>query len=188
MPADVILMDESEPPSSSHIRPLQPSDVAPLHQILVETTVFNAEEIDVALELIHAVLENPNHLDYIVRVYDDSILPKDGQRLDSSSGEGVLGYYCIGPTPATDGTFDLYWIATKPSVHGKGIGRALNAHAEELIRSREGKLIIAETSSTARYDKTRSFYVNAGYEEVARIRDYYRAGDSLVVFGKYLSQ
>jgi ribosomal protein S18 acetylase RimI-like enzyme len=172
------LMDELEPPpaprqSSLHIRPLKRSDVAALHQLLIETNVFNAEEIDVALELIHAVLQNPNHPDYVIRVYDDA---------------EVLGYYCVGPTPATVGTFDLYWIATKPSIHGKGIGRALNAHAEELIRSRGGKLIIAETSSTPRYDRTRKFYLNAGYIEVSRIRDYYRTGDSLVVFGKYLSQ
>jgi ribosomal protein S18 acetylase RimI-like enzyme len=167
-------MEESEPPSV-RIRPLQSSDVAPLRELLIETNVFNAEEIEVALELIHAALDNPNHKDYIIRV--------------SESSEGnVLGYYCVGPTPATDGTFDMYWIATKPSVHGQGVGRALNAHAEELIRSRGGKLIIVETSSTARYDKTRNFYIKSGYEEVARIRDYYRAGDSLVVYGKYLSQ
>jgi ribosomal protein S18 acetylase RimI-like enzyme len=160
-------------PSFSCIRPLQPSDVEPLRQILIDTEVFNAEEIEIALELIRAVLENPDHKDYIIRVYDD--------------GE-VLGYYCVGPTPATDSTYDLYWIATKPSVHGKGVGQMVGAHAEELIRSRGGTLIIAETSSTSRYDKTRSFYLKAGYTEVSRIRDYYRAGDSLVVFGKYLSQ
>lgn len=153
------------------IRPLQPTDIQPLRQLLIETEVFNGDEIDIALELMHAVLNNPDQKDYIIRVYDD--------------GE-VLGYYCIGPTPATASSFDLYWIATKPSVHGKGIGRALNAHAEELIRSKGGTLVIAETSSTSRYDKTRNFYIKAGYEELARIRDYYRAGDSLVVYGKYL--
>ncbi|MBI5474363.1 MAG: GNAT family N-acetyltransferase [Ignavibacteriae bacterium] len=137
----------------------------------METDVFTADEIEIALELIHAVLDKPDQKDYLIRVYDD--------------GE-VRGYYCIGPTPATTSTYDLYWIATKPSVHGKGIGRLLNAHAEELIRSRGGSLVIAETSSTPRYDKTRAFYVKAGYEEVACIRDYYRAGDSLVVYGKYL--
>ncbi len=157
-------------PSFSVIRPLQSSDVAPLRQLLIETEVFNADEIEIALELMHAALD-PSNKDYIVRVYDDG---------------DVLGYYCVGPTPATASTFDLYWIATKPTVHGKGVGRVLNTHAEELIRSRGGTLVIAETSSTPRYDKTRSFYVKAGYEEVSRIRDYYRAGDSLVVYGKYL--
>lgn len=158
-------------PSLSYIRPLQPSDVHALHRLLIDTNVFTPEEIGIALELMHTVLEQPDQKDYIIRVYDDG---------------DVLGYYCVGPTPATDATFDLYWIATMPSVHGKGIGRALNTHAEELIRSLGGGLIIVETSSTPRYDKTRNFYRKAGYEELARIRDYYRPGDSLVVYGKYL--
>lgn len=166
------IMEESEP-SFSAIRPVKSCDVESLRQLLSETDVFNSEEIDIALELIHTVLDKPEQQDYIIRVYED---------------EAVLGYYCVGPTPATASTYDLYWIATKPSVHGKGVGRVLHAHAEELIRSRGGTLIIAETSSTPRYDKTRSFYLKAGYTEVSRIRDYYRAGDSLVVFGKYLSQ
>ncbi len=157
--------------SPSYIRPLQASDVYPLRHLLVETTVFTPEEIEIALELMTAVLEKPEQKDYIIRVYDD--------------GE-VLGYYCVGPTPATDATYDLYWIATKPSVHGQGVGRLLIADAEELIRSRGGTLVIVQTSSTTRYDKTRSFYEKAGYQEVARIRDYYRRGDSLVVYGKYL--
>ncbi len=160
-------------PSSLHtIRPLQPSDVPHLRQLLIETNVFNSDEIDIALELIHTVLNNPDQKDYIIHVYDD--------------GE-VGGYYCIGPTPATAATYDLYWIAVKPSLQGKGIGKKLNTHAEKLIRMLGGSLIVAETSSTQRYDKTRQFYLNTGYAELARIRAYYRPGDDLVVYGKYLS-
>ncbi|MEO8167075.1 MAG: GNAT family N-acetyltransferase, partial [bacterium] len=125
-----------------------------------------------ALELMNAVLNNPDQKDYIIGVYQD---------------KEILGYYCVGPTPATESTYDLYWIAVKPSSQGKGIGKKLNANAEELIRSLGGNLIVAETSSTQRYDKTRQFYLNTGYTELARIRAYYRAGDDLVVYGKYLS-
>ena len=28
--------------------------------------------------------------------------------------ERLLGYACTGPTPATEGTFDLYWLAVDP--------------------------------------------------------------------------
>lgn len=159
--------------SDSHlIRPLLASDVQPLRQLLIETNVFTSDEIDIALELVHTVLDKPDQKDYIIRVYQD---------------EEIYGYYCVGPTPATASTYDLYWIAVRPSSQGKGIGKKLNAHAEELIRMLGGSLIIAETSSTQRYDKTRQFYLNTGYTELARIRAYYRAGDDLVVYGKYLS-
>jgi ribosomal protein S18 acetylase RimI-like enzyme len=141
--------------------------------LLVETNVFTAEEIGIALELVDVVLGNPQQKDYIIRVCEDS-------------GE-VLGYYCMGPTPATESTFDLYWIATKPTEQRRGIGTSLDEHAADLVRSRGGRLVIAETSSQSKYDKTRRFYRARGYTELSRIRDYYRIGDDLVVYGKYLT-
>lgn len=154
------------------IRALRPSDREPLQQLLIATRVFTGEEIDIALELIDAVLTRPEQTDYEIAVYDD--------------GDGPLGYTCIGPTPGTNGTFDLYWIAVAPELHGRGIGRALDAHVEQTVRERHGRLIIAETSGTPRYDATRLFYKRCGYAECARIPDYYRQGDDLVVYGKYL--
>ncbi|MFN0159419.1 MAG: GNAT family N-acetyltransferase [Bacteroidota bacterium] len=156
------------------IRPVQPADREPLRTLLVETEVFSGDEVGIAIELIDAVLLRSDQKDYIIHVYDD--------------GESVLGYYCIGPTPATSGTFDLYWIAVKPDMHGRGIGGMLNSHAEETICSMGGRLVIAETSSQPKYDKTRKFYVTHGYSELSRIKDYYKIGDDLVVYGKYLTR
>jgi hypothetical protein len=48
--------------------------------------------------------------------------------------------------------------------------------------------VVAETSSQPKYENTRRFYLKCDYLEVARIRDYYKPGDDLVVYGKYLSQ
>lgn len=158
---------------SGTIRPLRHEDRAPLEEILRATGVFSDEEVGIALELIDIVLNRPEQKDYIINVCDD--------------GE-VLGYYCVGPTPATEGTFDMYWIAVKPSVHGKGVGGKLNEHAEQLIRSHRGRLIVVETSSQPKYEKTRKFYSTHGYIQLSRIRDYYRVGDDLVVFGKYISK
>jgi len=140
---------------------------------VVATGVFTEEEVEIALELIDAVLGVPEQTDYIIRVCEE-----EGK---------VAGYYCVGPTPATEGTFDLYWVAVDPALHGKGIGRALDEHACDLIRGMSGRLIIAETSSLPRYSKTRDFYVRRGYTEIAKIADYYRPGDDLVVYGKYLT-
>jgi ribosomal protein S18 acetylase RimI-like enzyme len=150
------------------------TDREPLRRLLVETAFFSEDEIAIALELIDVVLDRPGQKDYMIRVCRD--------------GDQVLGYYCVGPTPATENTYDLYWIAVAPAMHGKGIGGALNVHLEELIRSRGGNLVVAETSSRPQYEKTRRFYRSCGYAELARIVGYYRPGDDLVVFGKYLSQ
>jgi hypothetical protein len=49
-----------------------------------------------------------------------------------------------------------------------------------------GRLILAETSSQMKYESTRQFYLRQGYRELSRIKDYYRLGDDLIVFGKYI--
>ena len=156
------------------IRPLLREDRPAIESLLVETDVFTDDEIEVALELVDTVLGNPLQHDYEIHVAAD----EDGT---------AVGYYCIGPTPVTSGTFDLYWIAVKPSAHNRGIGKELLLHAEESIRSHGGRLVIAETSSQPKYEHTRRFYLRNGYAEVARIREYYKPGDDLVVYGKYLS-
>ena len=97
-----------------------------------------------------------------------------------------VGYVCFGPTPMTDGTFDLYWIATDPSVRGQGEGHALVAAMESELRRRGGRLVRVETSATEDYDSTRGFYARAQYQEEARVRDFYRPGDDLVILGKRL--
>ena len=155
------------------IRPLRREDRAPLESLVRATGVFTEDEVGIALELIDVVLERSGQGDYIIRV--------------SEEGGTVAGYYCVGPTPATESTFDLYWIAVDPARHGTGIGAALDSHALDLIREMGGRLVIAETSSRPAYDGTRAFYLRRGYAELARITDYYRTGDDLVVYGKYLT-
>ena len=98
----------------------------------------------------------------------------------------MRGYYCIGETPMTEATYDLYWIAVDPQAHGRGIGKQLLRHCEEFIKSRGGSLVIAETSSLDKYVKTRAFYERNRYTQASRIKDYYSRGDDLVVFIKYL--
>ena len=157
------------------IRPFHPSDAGAIRRILEETGVFRSEELEVAQELMDIVTEQPDQQDYVMSTYVDEA--------------GVVrGYYCVGPTPATEGTYDLYWIATDPHVHGKGIGTELIQHCENLVRGREGRLIVVETSSKPPYKKTRLFYERKGYREEARIRDYYARGDDLVLLTKQLRE
>lgn len=157
------------------IRPLERTDVGPLRSILEATKVFRSEELEVAQDLMEFSLTNPVQEDY--EIYSD--VDEKGR---------VLGYYCIGPTPMTEGTFDLYWIASDPAVHGQGVGTRLLRHCEELVRQKGGRLIVVETSSQPSYEPTRRFYLRRGYREEARIRAYYKAGDDLVIYTKNLKE
>jgi ribosomal protein S18 acetylase RimI-like enzyme len=146
-----------------------------LAHILEETGVFTREEIDTAMELIDFATTDANQQDYTIYTGVDKT-------------ESIVGYYCIGATPLTHGTYDLYWIAVKPTFHGSGIGKQLLRHAEEWVSSHSGRLIVAETSSQPKYESTRMFYIKNKYREVARISNYYTVGDDLVIYGKYVSQ
>jgi ribosomal protein S18 acetylase RimI-like enzyme len=155
------------------IRPLQREDKEPIEILLRATDVFSEEEIDVAIELIQICLDDAHQKDYEIFSYVDA-------------EEQVAGYVCIGPTPSTLGTFDLYWIAVAPGLHGKGVGSELLRFAEDHVKAIGGRLLIAETSSTPKYAKTRAFYERKGFEQRGCIKDYYKPGDDLVIYGKYL--
>lgn len=165
----VVASTPASPTAGRIVRELKREDREPLRRLLLDTGMFTGEETDIALELIDAVLDRPEQRDYLIRCCE-------------TRGE-VMGYYCIGPTPATEGTFDLYWIAVSPAAQGLGIGTLLDRHARETAAGMGGRLLIAETSSQPKYEPTRRFYRGRGYTEVARIPDYYRPGDDLVVYG-----
>lgn len=127
--------------------------------------------MECALELIDLALQ-PNNPDYQVLV--------------ATKGDRVVGYICYGPTPMTEGTFDLYWIASDPQVRGQGVGAALVSAMEGDLRRRKGRLIRVETSAMEAYGPTRGFYAAMQYTEEARFRDFYKVGEDLIILSKRL--
>ena len=155
-----------------NIRPMAVGDKSGIAQILRSTSEFNSEEVRVALELIDLYLEHGDSSDYHVLVAGiDNI---------------ATGYICYGPTPLSEGTWDIYWMAVDSRKQGQGIGRRLLDNAEENITKAGGRLILIETSSKLEYEKTRKFYESCGYKIIARIPDFYTPGDDKVVFQKRL--
>lgn len=155
------------------VRATAREDFEQIKNIVIATDVFNPEEIEIAIELLEIYLNVPDQKDYEMF----SCVEDTGK---------ILGYICIGPTPATVSTYDLYWIAVDPTIHGKGIGSQLLSYTEDHLKRKNGRLLIAETSSTKKYDNTRAFYERKGFQKLAHIKEYYKADDDLVIFGKYL--
>ena len=155
------------------VRPFVKEDIQPLKVILEATGAFRHEEIEVALELMHIIVEEPGQQDYLMFTSLDD-------------NKVVQGYYCVGPTPMTETSYDLYWIAVDPGKYGTGVSRELMAHCVELVASRGGKKIIAETSSQSSYGRTHRFYAKHEFREEARIADYYSPGDDLIIYTKQL--
>ena len=144
------------------------SDREPLGGLLRRIETFSPEEVTCALELIDAGIAGS--ADYQVLV-----ATKEGE---------VVGYICYGPTPMTEGTFDLYWIASDPKVRGQGVGAALVAAMEGDLRRKNGRLIRVETSAMEAYGPTRGFYAGMKYLEEARFKDFYKQGEDLIILSK----
>ncbi len=98
----------------------------------------------------------------------------------------LAAWICWGPTPCTVGTWDLYWMAVDPALHGAGLGTALLAEMERRLAGR-ARLIVVETAGRVDYAATRAFYEARGYAAVARIPDFYAPDDDLVVYVKRLN-
>lgn len=90
------------------------------------------------------------------------------------------------PERLTDRTWNLLLIAVHPDHQGKGTGASLLQSVEVALRELGGRMLIIETSGLAGFEAQRGFYRKCGYEEEARIRDFYQAGDDKVVFRKLL--
>jgi ribosomal protein S18 acetylase RimI-like enzyme len=78
-------------------------------------------------------------------------------------------------------------IAVHPDRQRQGRGEALVRHVERAVADRGGRLLLVETSGPASFERTRAFYRRCGYEEEARIREFYKAGDDKIVFRKLLA-
>lgn len=155
------------------LAPLTPPTRARVEEILRATRVFQEEELDVALEVLDSFFAQPE---------------RDYATLGAfTPGGDLLGYICWGPTPCTHGTYDIYWIAVATGAQSNGVGTTLLAEVERRLARENARLVIVETSSLPAYEPTRSFYRRRGYDEVARVPDYYQPGDDRVVFAKRLS-
>lgn len=90
----------------------------------------------------------------------------------------------VEPVRATDGTWELLMIAVDPRHQGAGRGGALVKHVEHTLAARGQRLLLVQTSGDDGYARTRAFYVRCGYEQAARLRDYYATGIDMVLFRK----
>lgn len=141
-------------------------------RILGNTPEFKPAEVVVAEELIDSCLDDPINSGYYTLI--------------AESGSALTGYICYGPTPLTEGTWDIYWMAVAREKQGQGIGGALLEAAEKKILEAQGRLAIIETSSIPSYEKTRRFYLGQGYEVMTTIPDFYAPSDGKLIMMKRL--
>ena len=104
---------------------------------------------------------------------------------DEEDGELIGVAYYAAETFA-DGVANLFLIAVHPDCQREGKGSKLLLHIEKELKQKGDRLLIIETSGLESFTATRAFYHKNGYEEEARIRDFYKLGEDKIIFRKAL--
>ena len=153
------------------IRPTTPDDTAALIALADTTGLFQPNQLEELSEMLS---------DYFGGNSDDHFWITD----DDNGAVGVA--YCE-MERMTDGTWNLQLIAIRPDRQGQGRGATLLRYVEQTLTKRGGRVLLVETSGLASFERTRAFYRKCGYDEEARIRDFYKADDDKIVYRKALT-
>ena len=149
------------------IKPTTRDDIAALSEILDGTALFPSEMLP---EMLAPVLAGQTDAFWL-----------------SCHLEGrVVGFCYTVPEALADGTWNMLALAVHPALQGKGLGAALVAGAERHLQATAQRILIVDTSGSDDFALTRKFYAQNGYEEEARIRDFWAAGDDKITFRKAL--
>lgn len=149
------------------------ADAVTIGELVAATGFFSAEEGHIAVELAEIAYAQGSASGYEFVLADSS--------------DGLAGFACFGPIPATQGSFDLYWIAVAPGQQRRGLGAEMLHEVERRARGQGARQLYVETSGRAQYEPTRAFYKARGYREAARFPGFYAPGDAKLVFVKRLA-
>lgn len=150
------------------VLPPQPGERDAIRAITANAGVFDAEEVETALELFDDYVRGPQCGYNFLSEYD----PAGRMR----------GYACWGPASLSRGAADLYWICTDPRAQGQGVGAALFGAVVEAVRAAGRWLIMIWTSSQPDYAPARRFYERMGCTLSLQLKDYYARGDDLCIY------
>ncbi len=154
------------------IRLATPNDRQAIMAIAEAVDLFSPQELEELGGMLGEYFENNLGSDRFWITYDDGT---------------PLGVAYYAPEPYAYGTWNLYFIAVHPNHQGKGFGSKLLRYVEQMLTERGERLLLVETSGLPNFERTRAFYRKHGYNEEARIREFYRAGENKIIFRKALT-
>ncbi|MGL5925878.1 GNAT family N-acetyltransferase [Chroococcidiopsis sp.] len=154
------------------IRPIAPDEMTALIALAETTGLFEPNQLEELSEMLSDYFGGDRNSDRFWIVDDDN---------------GLVGVAYCEMERMTDGTWNLQLIAIRPDRQGQGRGATLLHYIEQMLTANGGRVLLVETSGLPDFERTRAFYRKCGYDEAARIRDFYKAGDDKIVYRKALS-
>ncbi|WP_427158462.1 N-acetyltransferase family protein [Aliinostoc sp. HNIBRCY26] len=155
------------------IRPITPDDTTALIALAEATGLFQSDQLQTLSEMLVDYFRGNSDSNHFWLTDDDD--------------DCLVGVAYCEIELMTNQTWNLQLIAIRPDYQGQGRGTKLLHYVEQTLTLRGGRMLLVETSGLPELKRTRAFYAKCGYEEEARIRDFYDAGDDKVVFRKLLN-
>ncbi|MEP4197624.1 MAG: GNAT family N-acetyltransferase [Aliishimia sp.] len=149
------------------IEPTTVADLVALQRVLKETDLFPSEALP---DLLAASLSSETSAFWLTCHQDGT----------------AVGFCYAAPEEMADAVWNMRALAVLPACQGKGLGTALVRACEARLKQASQRLLLVDTSGTAAFARTRSFYVQNGYVEAARIVGFWAAGDDKVTLRKDL--
>lgn len=150
------------------IRAVISADIDALKKVADSSGLFPSEYLD---EMIADYFNSPDTQDIWFTYIEDS--------------KPVAIGYCV-PEKFTDGTYNLLAIGVSQDSQRKGIASEMMKYLEQLVKHKDGRILIVETSTDDAQIGARKFYKQIGYTQEAVIRDFWKDGEDKIVFWKKL--
>jgi GNAT superfamily N-acetyltransferase len=154
------------------IRPITSNDTNALIALADSIQLFSSDELEELHQLLTASLRKDGDTHPFWLTDDD---------------DGLVGLAYCEPERMTSGTWNLQLIGVHPTHQRQGRGAKLLFFLEQTLVDRGARILLVETMGTPDFEHVRAFYRKNGYDEEARIREFYAEGADKVVFRKALS-
>lgn len=154
---------------AKNIRPVTIADIDGLKTVLDTCGLFPSEYLD---EMISDYFNNADTQDVWFTCIDNNEIP-------------VAIGYCV-PEKLTNGTYNLLAIGVSENAQRQGIAKEMMNYIESQLKSKDGRILIVETSSDDAQIGARNLYQKIGYIQEAVIRDFWNDGEDKIVFLKKL--
>ncbi len=155
------------------IRLISPQDAPDVVRLAVDSELFSPSDEPIVETMLAEYFGGKNATGHVCVI-----------ATEEDHGPVAAAYY--EPAKATDGTWYLTMIAVRLNRQRRGCGAMVLQHVEDDLRANQQRVLLVETSGLPEFARARGFYRNSGYDETARVRDYYAPGDDMVLFYKAL--
>lgn len=153
---------------NDNIRAVIPTDIKGLKKVADSSGLFPSEYLD---DMISDYFNNAETQDIWFTYIDD--------------GTPVAIGYCA-PEKFTDGTYNVLAIGVSQDSQRKGIASKMMQYIEQVVKHKDGRILIVETSTDDAQIGARQLYKHIGYTQEAVIRDFWKEGEDKIVFWKKL--